>query len=422
MSFPKKIHGLKSTLLWTLCVICGIVSCDIIEPDHDVVIPSAEIKGKEIVVLANSPSFIDLNSKFKSNIPARAAITSQPRFGELNELGKGLLQYTPAVGNNSGRDNFEFTFYTANNEVIKRDTIVVIIEDDSTNLPCNIYPRADYVYGVGKNPVLIDVLENDIVCGGPVALSLFQPGNEFPPQYGSAEIVGNKIRYTPGASFKTSDIIIYKLTAKIDTARSAYGIVYIKSDSSCNFAVGDDNFIFNSYALDSARVLPVFANDSLCGPVSNYNVYLKSLPQRGDVSLSTSGFTYKAHETQAAPFSDQFVYEVCRDGACKSAGVKLTFLQDSVFSCQIKARRDSIDLSNSTIPEMYLGVVENDSICGELVSLKILKFPEYGYATVEDKRILYRLDTFVGRNAELEYEICNADECSRAMVYIKRSN
>ncbi len=422
MSLLRKIQSPPSTLLWMLCLVYGTISCDIIEADNDVVTPSAEIKEKEIVVLANSPSFIDLNSKLKANIPARAAITSQPRYGELTDLGKGLLQYTPAVGNNHRRDDFEFTFYTANNEIIKRDTIVVIIEDDSTNLPCNIYPRADYVYGVDRNSILVEVTRNDIICGGPVTLSLFQPGSEFPPQFGNTEIVGNKIRYTPDPSFKTSDILVYKLTAKIDTTRSAYGIVYIKADSSCNFATSEDNFIFNGDALDSVRFLPVFSNDSLCGPVSNYRVYLKSSPQRGEVSLSTDGFTYAAHELEVAPLSDHFVYEVCRDGVCKFGRVNITFRKDSVFSCQIQARLDSIDLSNSTIPEMYLGVMENDSICGELVSLKILKFPEYGYATVVDKRILYQLDTFVERNVELQYEICNADKCSTATVYIKRSN
>ena len=422
MSLVRKIQSAKWTLLAMVCIIYLTTSCDILEPDNDVVTPSAEIKEKEIVVLANSPSFIDLNSKLKINLPARVAITSQPRYGELTDLGKGLLQYTPSVGDNHGRDDFEFTFYTSNNEIIKKDTMVVIIEDDSTNLPCDIYPRADYVYGVDRNPVLIDVTQNDIICGGPVNLSLFQPGTEFPPRFGDAEIVGNKIRYTPGGSFQSSDIIIYKLTARMDTARSAYGIVYIKADSSCSFAVGDDTFIFKSDSLDSARFLPVFANDSLCSAVSKYSVYLKSLPKRGTVSLSNEGFTYTARQLEVVPFDDHFVYEVCRDGVCKSAGVKIEFLRDSVLSCNIKARLDSLDLSNSTIPEMYLGVLENDSICGDLVSLKILKFPEYGFATVDDKRILYRPDTFVDRNVEIEYEICNADECSRAMVYIKRSN
>ena len=422
MSLIRKIQSSKWTLLSMICLIYGTISCDILEPDNDVVNPSAEIKEKEIVVLANSPSFIDLNSKLKINLPARVAITSQPRYGELADLGKGLLQYTPSVGDNHGRDDFEFTFYTANNEIIRKDTMVVIIEDDSTNLPCNIYPRADYVYGVDRNPVLIDVTQNDIICGGPVNLSLFKPGTEFPPRLGDAEIVGNKIRYTPGGSFQSSDIIIYKLTAKMDTARSAYGIVYIKADSSCGFAVDADNFTYDNTGLDSATFLPVFTNDLICGSIDNYHVYLKSLPHRGEVSLSNEGFTYTARDLEVVPFSDDFVYEVCRDGVCKSASVKIAFLSDSVLSCEIRARLDSLDLSNNTIPEIYLGVLENDSICGELVSLKILKFPEYGYATVEDKRILYRPDTFVERNVELEYEICNADECSRAMVYIKRSN
>jgi hypothetical protein len=93
-----------------------------LEPDPDVLEPTTNVNGKEIYVLANSPSIVDLNAKLQTNTPVRIALTSQARRGKISDLGKGLLQYSPSVGNSRARDGFEFTVYTLNNEVIKRDS------------------------------------------------------------------------------------------------------------------------------------------------------------------------------------------------------------------------------------------------------------------------------------------------------------
>jgi hypothetical protein len=84
----------------------------VLESDTDVLEPEVDITGKEIYVLPNGESFIDLQSKVQTNQPARLAVTSMPRHGTLTDLGKGMLQYSPTTGYVRGRDGFEVTVYS----------------------------------------------------------------------------------------------------------------------------------------------------------------------------------------------------------------------------------------------------------------------------------------------------------------------
>lgn len=406
---------------WTLSVALMMVSCDVLESDPDVLKPTSDITGKEVFVLANSASFIDLNAKLQTNVPARVAVTSDTRHGKVTDLGGGILQYSPTIGNSRARDGFEFTVYTLNNEVIKRDSVIIIIENDSTNLPCNIYPVPDYVYGV-KQDSIIDVLSNDIVCGGAVVVSVFKPGNSFPPYYGHAEVIGNKIKYSPGPTFEGVDKIMYKVTATTDTSRVAYGMVYITGDSICSFRLTNDQYTFTQYAVDSLIVLPVFKNDSLCQSINQYQVNLKTIPVYGHAALTANGFSYSVPATASLPFADYFTYEVCIDATCKTARVDIELKQDSVIACAIRARPDSINIAYSNNPQDSIAVLLNDSICGDLKSLTIKKVPAYGTATVSNQQIVYNRNTQQEKDDTLEYEICNTIGCSRATVYIKRTN
>src|SRR5688572_22836495 len=99
-------------LFCCVCIACSFSGCDTLESDPDNLNPQTGLTGEEVFVLANSPAFIDLNSKVQSNVSARIAVTSDTRNGTLTDLGKGILQYSPSVGNSSARDGFEFTVYS----------------------------------------------------------------------------------------------------------------------------------------------------------------------------------------------------------------------------------------------------------------------------------------------------------------------
>lgn len=412
---------IRLKFLSVLAFAVSMAGCDVLESDPDVLEPKTELTGDEIYVLANNATFIDLNSKVKTNVPARIAITSETRNGTLTDLGKGILQYSPQVGNSTARDGFEFTVYTTTNQIIKRDSVIIIIENDSTDLPCNIYPVPDYAYGVEDEPVTINVLANDVVCGGNVIVSIYQPANGFPPLKGHAEIVNNKVKYSPGANFENEDRIIYKLSDARDTSRTAYGIVYIKGDSACNFKLNNDFYAFGEKPADTLFLLPIFSNDSLCKPLNAYQVNLKSLPV-GQLTRVANGYRYKAPASITYPFDDHFEYEACIDASCRSARVDIKLKKDSLATCVLLARRDSVSLVDNDIPLVHVAVLQNDSICGALTSVEITKAPLYGTSSVGvDRRISYQRDPSQNKDDSLEYEICTATGCSRATVVIKRT-
>jgi hypothetical protein len=397
-------------------------ACDVLESDSDVLVPDVDITGKEIYVLTTGESFIDLQSKIQTNQPARLAVTSTPRHGTLKDLGKGMLQYSPATGGARARDGFEFTVYSASNEIIKKDSVIIIIENDSTNLPCNLYPVTDYVYDVASSGVTIDVLVNDIICSNDVVVSVHKPENSFPPYFGTAEVKNNKVIYYPGASFSGSDKIMYKISSS-NPERIAYGLVYITSDSSCTFSVSDDLYVFNTIQEGSTVALSAFDNDSLCQALNQYQVNVRSGPFYGQAALTSSGFSYLVPDSVGVNFSDYFLYEMCIDAACKTARVDIKVKQDSVWTCTLYAASDSIDISKNISGLIFMEVVKNDSICGDLTSFVLTSNPKYGTAYVNEANhtIAYQRDPLMNKDDGLEYKICNSNQCSTASVFIKRN-
>jgi len=415
--------GITLHFFWLGAIIILLSSCDVLESDTDVLEPEVDITGKEIYVLPNGESFIDLQSKVQTNQPARLAVTSMPRHGTLTDLGKGMLQYAPTIGYVKGRDGFEFTVYSASNEIIKRDSVIIIIENDSTNLPCNLYPVTDFVYTVLPTGVTIDVTANDVICSNDISVSVYRPENSFPPYYGTAEAKNNKIVYYPGPSFSGTDKIMYKIMAS-NPERIAYGLVYITSDSSCSFSVADDHYEYTTLTEGSILILTAFENDSLCQASNQYIVKIKLGPSYGKASVSTNGFAYQVPDSVGFSFNDQFVYEVCKETTCKTARVNVRLKQDSVQTCPIFAVPDSIDISKNIAGLIFLNVVKNDSICGDLKSITLTTHPQYGTAFINeaDHSIGYQRDPLLNKDDVLKYEICNANLCSTASVFIKRTN
>jgi hypothetical protein len=71
---------------WIISLAMVIFSCDVLESDPDVLEPTTNINGREIYVLANSSSIVDLNAILKINSPVRIALTSQARHGKISDL------------------------------------------------------------------------------------------------------------------------------------------------------------------------------------------------------------------------------------------------------------------------------------------------------------------------------------------------
>jgi hypothetical protein len=323
---PIKIKNFsRAFVLGALSLLC--YACDVLEQDDSTNSPQVEISDEKVYVLPNGSAYIDLYSKVKTLGTVKLNIAGQPRHGDLADLGSGFLQYSPDHNFKKGHDAISFSIYSANNEFIKFDSVVIIIEDDTTQLPCGIYPRNDSVYNV-TGPTIINVLSNDIICGdsSDVIVEVYKPSAAFPPYAGTASVTAdNKIQYTPGSGFSGTDKIIYKVYSPTDTTKIGFGIVYIVKEQACVLQLQNDYFTINRDTLQSDTLqLFVFDNDVLCGDSVNYSYTISKAPLYGKAYMRRRFAIDYIVPDSTATFTDSLFYKVCNGSQCKEASVAIT--------------------------------------------------------------------------------------------------
>ena len=329
---------LKKLALFSMLTL--FYACDVVDHDAAPNGPTVDVVGTEVVILSNGSAYIDLYSKIKTTSSVRLDISSQPRKGDLSEVGTGFLKYSPDQHFTRGRDAFAFSIYDENNHLLKSDSLVIIVEDDSTNLPCGIYPQDDFVYQATGGPVQVNVLANDILCGDSanLILEVYRPNNNFPPYAGTATVLSNSvIQYTPGSNFSGSDEFIYKISSASDSSLVGFAVVHISAETQCNFVVNDDTYTINpdSIHYDSLGVGPahydtlqlyVLNNDMLCDSAGvGHSFSIIQAPQHGTAYYSNQapiGYVYQ-HSGTSTAYTDSLVYRVCVDQRCKFGIVKI---------------------------------------------------------------------------------------------------
>jgi len=283
----------------------------------------------QIYGVANGSTLINLSNTIQTGRAVTFTITSSPHFGSLTSLGMGILQYTPNPGVTQDAIGFSLS---QNNVIIKKDSIIILLQKDSTTLPCGIYPATDYVYNVSRDSSRwINVLANDYICplySGDVTLSIVS-NSDFPyPIHGTARIVNSGIQYTPGSSFSGTDSILYEIQSIKYPNQIAYGMVYILTQPICTtFTLASDQYSYSvdSLLLNHSKVfLPVYNNDALCDPLkSSYTYSIINPPMYGTATINAGGIYY-ALGSQTLPtgnFMDSLNYQVCHYQVCLKAKV-----------------------------------------------------------------------------------------------------
>jgi hypothetical protein len=314
------------TLLFLVVFGTLATSCDMLADDPDAGQDGPELAQREVHVWSGSTSVIDLGALIQSNQAARVSITTQPGKGTLTELGKGLLQYKPIAQATTGYDVLGFTVYANGNQVLKKDSVIIILETDSTALPCGIYTADDYVYSTTTQAITIPVLANDFICGTDSAnleVSIYKPDALSPPYYGTANVVNNTIVYQASEVSSATDKIIYRVTTP--AGNTSYGFVYIFRDSACTITLQDDYYELKKDSLKTdTAALFIFNNDKRCGQnttIASLSIYKQ--PVLGAATLSDSVLRYKPDASWPIGQTDTIGYQVCTQTACYRAKVAI---------------------------------------------------------------------------------------------------
>lgn len=390
-------------------------SCDTF--DSEITEPKVSISNDELYVLAGGETIIDLTSLVSANFSGSLSVTEQPIRGTLQNIGGGLLRYTPNHGSGRTRDSFEFTAFTNTNSVLSKDTVFINIETDSTDLPCDIFPMPDYVTGFEQSSgTRINVLSNDRLCGKSVTTEIYR-GTPHPlPAHGTAEVSGASVIYTPGPSFTGKDTLIYKVVDVHQPSSFGYGFVYINRDSTCSFQLRDDAYPLKTQG-EADFYLDVFANDMLCDSIDTYTVSIPTQPKHGQLTFTGRAFNY--HATQQGNVTDDFIYTLKSGSRQESAHVTLT-ISTLDNPCVFQAIADTVDISALSTSTVYIDVLGNDQVCDSLKNMSIALQPKYGSASIDNstKKIVY--SRIVLKSDSLQYQIYNGSVWRRATLYIKQ--
>jgi hypothetical protein len=324
---PNVKAGFSFLAIFSLVVF--FYSCDTMEEDAIPNGPTVTIEGSEVYVMPDGTTYIDLYSKVKTNGKVSLDIAALPRKGKLTEIASGFLKYSPNAGFNSGRDAFSFSVLGAQNQLLKLDSIEIIVED-SLNLPCGIYPNDDWIYAAGT-PIEANVLSNDHICGDStdVVLEIYKPGNNFPPYNGTAEVTPwNTVRYVSTLQQDVVDTVVYKVYYRNDPGIVAFGTLYINANYHCSPDLGHMETVYTppsnaTYPLMDSVYLYLVDNAERCGKVYS-ELTITKYPNHNPIGIVPRGVMYYFElQDSSEHILDSLGYKLCNGPDCLNGDVRI---------------------------------------------------------------------------------------------------
>ncbi|MEN9609754.1 MAG: hypothetical protein RLZZ628_568 [Bacteroidota bacterium] len=296
------------------------------------------------------------------------------------------------------------------------DTAKIIITINCPRDSHRLSPVAiwDEAYGIFNTLLPINVLRNDSLNGRLDSLVIAKA-----PKHGRAtrSAVTEGIYYRPDNAFCGVDTFIYKVCNPYG-CDTALVIVHISCDSTspCSeppVALKDSA----KTSMNRAVEIRVVANDSLKNcPLDSLKITKKPLHGLVRVDSIDKVVTYEPSPNYCG--RDSFKYQICNIMGCDTATVVV------VTNCDTAglpiAHNDTLRMRKDTI--LVFSPLVNDSINGTFKSLRIIRDPGHGTATVtSDGQISYRPAASFCSKDSLMYELCNQSGCDTAKVFFKVS-
>jgi hypothetical protein len=326
-------------------------------------------------------------------IATLAAVTT-PAHGVVHERvrdGQHRLEYTPE-GTFAGTD--EFTYRATDPDGDTSDaTITVYVQRNN-----DVEAEGDDVDTTG--PVLVDVLDNDLVQDGVASLQLVDPQ----PSQGTATVEDGKVRYVPNAGASGWDAVYYRVTDKDGDIGEAGLSVWLPSGE---FRAWNDGAVVRD---GQTVTVDVLANDEL--PPGDVTVSLhEGAAPVGTATVVGNAIVYTAPDPAAL---DSFMYDVTdKDGNTETAWVTFEAYQP------VHAYNDEL---YSPQHKQWIDVLSNDEWYFD--GYPQIDIPEDGepshgrVAIADDWALVYTPDENYSGIDQFDYVITGPDgDTSRATVY-----
>jgi hypothetical protein len=238
-------------------------------------------------------------------------ITSNPKNG-IAIIENGKVKYTPKP-NYNGEDSFK---YVVNDGLTDSKEGIVKIKIKAVNDA----PKAidDTIKVNEDNSILIDAVKNDIDIDGDklIIKSITNPKN------GTAEIINNKIKYTPKANYNGEDSFYYTIIDNNNIQSQAKVIIKVQAINDAPKAIDDK--VQTPY--ETKVIIDALKNDS---DIDNDKLYIKSItkPQNGYAIIRDNKIEYTPNRGFSG--EDKFKYTISDGKITKEATIYVEVLNDT---------------------------------------------------------------------------------------------
>ena len=349
-----------------------------------------------------------LNDTIRTRLLA-LMIVNNPLHGTVSFTGLDTLIYVPNR-DYCGRDTFEYSICDTSFNCANAFIYVNVLCDSTVNAFVPIAVNDTARTGVNQT-VVINVLQNDTL-NGVLARPLSITSR---PRFGTATVDrNNQVIYTPQAGFCGGrDTLAYEICNPngCDTAIVSIDVI-CDSNTLRRLPVAVPD-----YATARKRTpirLLILANDTLNGTLDSIRIV--NTPRRGIASIGTDNVL--TYSTDTCGFRDTLIYRICNRNGCDTALVSINVVCDSLTSTRPPVAVFDVATTPKNTP-IRLAILANDTLNGTLDSIKIIRSPLLGMASLDRDNILTYTPDSCGFTDSLIYRICNRNGCDTAIVFIK---
>jgi hypothetical protein len=237
-----------------------VMSCDVSKEDY---LQNLGIKEENLTntfyTLPESNLTIDPTA-FEQLKSANSLVVSQaPKNGEAKFIENGFVFYR-STNPQAKNDAFMIGGKTAAGTIVNEEVKISYVNNPS-DLPCFAGTIGDKVKSEVEKPTEINVMANDKTCSSIENNSLMI---EIQPKNGKAEVINQKIIYTPNKDFMGEDIFFYRLGINTKKNPVAPVELTVSESGDCVNGMTDDIVNVLAYTAGSDLILDVLQNDKIC--------------------------------------------------------------------------------------------------------------------------------------------------------------
>lgn len=266
--------------LYILIVLLVVISCDVAKEDS--IDPGIvdENPANIFYTLQENNLTIDPTAFAELKEATSLSISQLPKHGEAKFIGNGFIFYH-VTDKLATSDAFSVEGKTSTGGSITEEVKINFVNNPS-DLPCYAGALGDNAKAEPEKAVEINVLLNDKTCSSIENNSLVI---EIHPKYGKAEVVNQKIVYTPAKDYIGDDIFFYRVG--INTKKNPVASVDLKiaESAECTSGIIDDIINILSYTPNTELQLDVLQNDRLCALYKDAELRIASNPTVGTLRI-----------------------------------------------------------------------------------------------------------------------------------------